>query len=250
MVETIVTIANSLLDNIDMIIDAGIQLLIGLADGLMNALPKLIEKAPEIIEKLVMAITNNVPKIIQAGITLIIKLGEGLIKAIPQLISKIPQIITSLLRGFSNYYSNMGEVGKNLVSGIWEGIKNAKDWLLGKTKEWCGNVLDRIKGFFGIHSPSKVFRDEIGTNLALGLGEGFSNTMKDVSTEMKTSIPTEFDVNSTINKTDISNNLTLENMTSAFVTAIKKMNAQIIIDKDVAGRFVITTVNDELGEVM
>lgn len=250
MVETIVTIANSLLDNIDMIIDAGIQLLIGLADGLMNALPKLIEKAPEIIEKLVMAITNNVPKIIQAGITLIIKLGEGLIKAIPQLISKIPQIITSLLRGFSNYYSNMGEVGKNLVSGIWEGIKNAKDWLLGKAKEWCGSVLDGIKGFFGIHSPSKVFRDEIGTNLALGLGEGFSNTMKDVSTEMKTSIPTEFDVNSTINKTDISNNLTLENMTSAFVTAIKKMNAQIIIDKDVAGRFVITTVNDELGEVM
>lgn len=250
MVETIVTIANSLLDNIDMIIDAGIQLLIGLADGLMNALPKLIEKAPEIIEKLVMAITNNVPKIIQAGITLIIKLGEGLIKAIPQLISKIPQIITSLLRGFSNYYSNMGEVGKNLVSGIWEGIKNAKDWLLGKAKEWCGSVLDGIKGFFGIHSPSKVFRDEIGTNLALGLGEGFSNTMKDVSTEMKTAIPTEFDVNSTINKTDISNNLTLENMTSAFVTAIKKMNAQIIIDKDVAGRFVITTVNDELGEVM
>ena len=250
MVNTVVTIVESLLDNIDMIIDAGIQLLIGLADGLMNALPKLIEKAPEIIEKLVMAITNNVPKIIQAGITLIIKLGEGLIKAIPQLISKIPQIITSLLRGFSNYYSNMGEVGKNLVSGIWEGIKNAKDWLLGKAKEWCGNVLDGIKGFFGIHSPSKVFRDEIGTNLALGVGEGFSNTMKDVSTEMKTSIPTEFDVNSTINKTDISNNLTLENMTSAFVTAIKKMNAQIIIDKDVAGRFVITTVNDELGEVM
>ncbi len=250
MVDTVITIADSLLDNIDMIIDAGIQLLIGLADGLMNALPKLIEKAPEIIEKLVMAITNNVPKIIQAGITLIIKLGEGLIKAIPQLISKIPQIITSLLRGFTNYYSNMGEVGKNLVSGIWEGIKNAKDWLLGKTKEWCGNVLDGIKGFFGIHSPSKVFRDEIGTNLALGVGEGFSNTMKDVSTEMKTSIPNEFDVNSTINKTDISNNLTLENMTSAFVTAIKKMNAQIIIDKDVAGRFVITTVNDELGEVM
>ena len=250
MVNTVVTIVESLLDNIDMIIDAGIQLLIGLADGLMNALPKLIEKAPEIIEKLVMAITNNVPKIIQAGITLIIKLGEGLIKAIPQLISKIPQIITSLLRGFSNYYSNMGEVGKNLVSGIWEGIKNAKDWLLGKAKEWCGNVLDGIKGFFGIHSPSKVFRDEIGTNLALGVGEGFSNTMKDVSTEMKTAIPTEFDVNSTINKTDISNNLTLENMTSAFVTAIKKMNAQIIIDKDVAGRFVITTVNDELGEVM
>jgi phage-related protein len=250
IVETVITITNSLLDNIDMIIDAGIQLLIGLADGLMNALPQLIEKAPEIIEKLVQAITNNLPKIVQAGVTLIIKMGEGLIKAVPQLISKIPQIVTSLVKGFANFDSNMKDVGKNLVSGIWEGIKNAKDWLLGKAKEWCGSVLDGIKGFFGIHSPSKVFRDEIGTNLALGLGEGFSNTMKDVSTEMKTAIPTEFDVTSTINRTDTSNKLTLENMTSAFVTAIKKMNAQIIIDKDIAGRFVITTVNDELGEVM
>ncbi len=250
IVETVITIADSLLDNIDMIIDAGIQLLIGLAGGLMNALPKLIEKAPEIIEKLVMAITNNVPKIIQAGITLIIKMGEGLIKAVPQLISKIPEIVGALLKGFANFNSNMKDIGKNLVSGIWEGIKNAKDWLLGKVKDWCRNVLSGIKGFFGIHSPSKVFRDEIGTNLALGVGEGFSNTMKDVSAEMKTAIPTELDVTSTINKADTSNNLTLENMTNAFVTAIKKMNAQIIIDKDIAGRFVITTVNNELGEAM
>lgn len=249
-IESLITVTTTLLDNIDLLVDSGIELILALADGLITALPQLIEKAPAIIEKLVMAITNNLPKIIQAGITLVIKLGEGLIRAIPQLISKIPQIVSSLVRGFVNYYSNMGEVGKNLVSGIWEGIKNAKDWLLGKAKEWCGSVLDGIKGFFGIHSPSKVFRDEIGTNLALGLGEGFSNTMKDVSTEMKTAIPTEFDVTSTINRTDTSNKLTLENMTSAFVTAIKKMNAQIIIDKDIAGRFVITTVNDELGEVM
>ena len=249
-INVVFELGNELLDNFDVIVDTGIQLISSLIFGIVDALPQLIEKAPEIIEKLVMAITNNLPKIIQAGVTLIIKMGEGLIKAVPQLISNIPQIIASLVRGFTNYYSNMGEVGKNLVSGIWDGIKNAKDWLLGKAKEWCGSVLDGIKGFFGIHSPSKVFRDEIGTNLALGLGEGFSNTMKDVSTEMKTAIPTEFDVTSTINRTDTSNRLTLENMTSAFVTAIKKMNAQIIIDKDVAGRFVITTVNDELGEVM
>lgn len=250
IVETVVTIANSLLDNIDMIIDAGMQLLIGLAEGLINALPQLIDKIPIIIDKLITTITNNLPKIIQTGITLIIKLGEGLIRAIPQLISKIPQIISSLVNGFKNYFSNMAEVGKNLVSGVWEGIKNAKDWLLEKVKEWCGNVLDGIKGFFGIHSPSRVFRDEIGTNLALGVGEGFSNTMKDVSAEMKTAIPNEFDIISTVNKNEVSNSFTLESMTGAFVTAIKNLNAQIVIDKDVAGRFIITSVNERLGEVM
>ena len=249
-INVVFELGDELLNNFDVIIDTGIQLISSLIFGIVDSLPKLIEKAPEIIEKLVMAITNNLPKIVQAGFSLIIELGQGLIKAVPQLIGKIPQIIGSLVKGFANFDTNMKDVGKNLVSGIWEGIKNAKDWLLGKAKEWCGSVLDGIKGFFGIHSPSKVFRDEIGTNLALGLGEGFSTTMKDVSTEMKTAIPTEFDVTSTISRIDTSNKLTLENMTGAFVTAIKKMNAQILIDKDVAGRFVITTVNDKLGEVM
>ena len=159
--------------------------------------------------------------------------------------------MTSVLNGFKNYFSNMHDVGKNLVSGIWEGIKNAKNWLLDKVKEWCGNILNGIKGFFGIHSPSKVFRDEIGTNLALGVGEGFSDTMKEVSNDMSASIPKEFDINSTVTKVDTtSSQLTLENITGAFVTAVKNLNAQVIIDKDVAGRFVITSVNSKFGEVM
>lgn len=250
IIDAVLLMTTTLLDNIDMIIDAGIKLLIGLADGLINALPNLIDKIPVIIDKLIMAITNNLPKIVESGILLMSKLGLGIVKAIPQLISKIPQIIFSLVRGFANYFSNMHEVGKNLVSGIWEGIKNAKDWLLGKVKEWCGNILNGIKAFFGIHSPSKVFKDEIGTNLALGVGEGFSDTMKTVSNDMSASIPTEFDINSTVTKADTSNQLTLENITKSFVTAVKNLDAQIIIDKDVAGRFVITSVNNKFGEVM
>ena len=249
-INSLITLTTTILDNIDLIINSGIELILALAEGLINALPQLIDKIPVIIEKLIMAITNNLPKIVEMGVTLIIKLAVGLIKAIPQLISKIPQIISSLVRGFANYFSNMHDVGKNHVSGIWEGIKNAKDWLLGKIKEWCGNILNGIKAFFGIHSPSKVFKDEIGTNLALGVGEGFSDKMKAVSNDMSASIPKEFDVNSTVTKVDASSQLTLENITGAFVTAVKNLNAQVIIDKDVAGRFVITSVNSKFGEVM
>lgn len=84
----VVLMVETLLDNIDLIIDAGIQLIIGLADGLIAALPQLIDKIPVIIDKLINAIVNNLPKLIEMGITLIVKLAEGLIKAIPQLISK------------------------------------------------------------------------------------------------------------------------------------------------------------------
>ena len=236
MIDAVILIVDTLLDNIDLIIDAGIQLLIGLAEGLINALPQLIDKIPVIIEKLINAITNNLPKLVEMGITLIVKLAVGLIKAIPQLISKIPEIIGSLVRGFSNYFSNMSEVGKNLVSGIWEGIKNAKNWILGKVKEWCSNILDGIKGFFGIHSPSKVFKDEIGTNLALGLGDGFSNEMQNVTEQMQNSIPTQFEISTKgniINNTNTNTSkvdMLIDMLNNYLPQLITASNRQLVLD--------------------
>ncbi len=189
--EIILTLVDSLLGNIDQLIDTGINLIISLAEGIINALPRLIEKAPIIISKLITAICNNFPKILATGVDLIIKLAVGLIQAIPQLVSKIPQIITAIVNGLKEGMSSIVEVGKNMIEGIWNGIRNAKDWLLDKVKDWCGSVLDGIKGFFGIHSPSTVFRDEVGKFLALGVGEGFEKNIGAVYKKMKASVDFE-----------------------------------------------------------
>lgn len=274
MVNAVVTMVETLLDNIDLIIDAGIQLLMGLADGLINALPDLIDKIPEIIDKLIVAITDNLPKIIKAGITLTIKLAEGLIKAIPQLVSKIPQIITSLLNGLANGFAkliNMGgqllgkvkdgitngitgmlDIGKNIVQGLWNGINNAKDWVLDKIKGFGESVLNGIKSFFGIHSPSTVFRDEIGGNLAKGIGIGFENEMNSVNQEIQKALPTDLDVSSSVNiSKNISNRIddvyqstdSLMNTTS-FVDALKEAleGMAFKIDGDKFGELIVDDV--------
>ena len=221
IVDVVITMVDTLLDNIDLIIDAGIQLLIGLTDGLIEALPKLIERIPEIIDKLVQAIVNNLPKIIEAGITLIVKLAEGLIQAIPQLNSKIPQIILSLINGIVSYYGKLCElgknllgkvkdgivsgitgmldVGKNMVKGLWDGINNAKDWILDKIKGFGKSILNGVKGVFGIHSPSRVFRDEIGVNMAKGIGIGFQQEMANVNDTIQRALPTDLDLSTKVN---------------------------------------------------
>lgn len=252
MVEAVAGIAETLIDNIDTIVDAGIDLIIGLADGLIAALPKLIERAPVIIDKLVTKLTDPdmIGRIIQAAGRLISELAIGLIQAIPKLLANIPQIINSIAKGLLNGIADLRDVGKNLLKGLWEGMSGIKDWLWDKVKGMLNGLTDKIKGFFGIHSPSTLFKNEIGENLALGLGEGFTDTMKNVSDDMQNSIPTEFDMNTTVTRTDETSQLTLENITGAFVTAVKNLNAQVIIDKDVAGRFVITSVNNKFGEVM
>lgn len=184
IIDAVLLLAETLIDNIDLIIDAGIALLLGLADGLIVALPRLIEKIPVIIEKLLTAITNNLPKLLQAGVQLLVKLAAGLIQAIPQLVSKIPQIITSIVNAFKNYRSNMLDVGKDLIRGLWDGIKNMGSWIAKKIKGFSGDVLSGIKDFFGIHSPSRVMADVVGKNLALGIGEGFTDNIGAVNDEI------------------------------------------------------------------
>lgn len=266
MIDAVVTMVDTLLDNIDLIIDAGIQLLIGLADGLIEALPKLIDRIPEIIDKLIMAITDNLPKIIMAGVELTIKLALGIVKAIPNLVSAIPKLITSLVTGIANYYSqlfNKGkellgkikdgiingiskipEVGKNLVQGLWNGINNAKDWVLDKIKGFGKSILNGIKGIFGIHSPSTVFRDEIGSNLAKGIGVGFEDEMSNVNDTIQKSLPTDFDISSNL---DLSSNLNTNSnindpvsLINALQEALEGMSFKI--DGDKFGELIINDV--------
>lgn len=178
LVDIVLYMAEKLLDNIDKIVDAAIQLMIGLAEGLVKAIPKIVAKAPIIISKLVSAIARNLPKLLQAGIDLIVMLGKGLIQAIPQLITNIPKIASSIIDGLGDALKGIGEVGKNLITGLWNGISNAKDWIVEKVKGFGDSVLSTLKDFFGIHSPSRVMRDQIGKNLALGVAEGITKNKK------------------------------------------------------------------------
>lgn len=243
MVDAVLLMVETLLDNLDLLIDVAIDLIMALADGLLKALPRLIDKIPIIINKLITAITNNLPKLIEMGIELTLKLAVGLIKAIPQLIAKIPQIISSLVSGLMNGVGKLGEVGLNLVKGLWNGIKDATGWILEKIKGFGKSILNGIKSFFGIHSPSTVFKDEVGKNLALGVGEGFADTMADVSADMQNAIPTEFDasigtnINMASGQTQMS---TFDMMVSAFKTALT--DVKVVMDDREMGGFVTNTV--------
>lgn len=239
MIDAVILMVETLLDNIDLIIDAGINLIMSLADGLIKALPKLIDKIPVIIDKLVMAITNNMPKIIEMGIKLTIQLSIGIIKAIPQLVSKVPQIITSLVNGLKNGLGKMATIGKDLIKGLWNGIKDMTGWIMGKIKGFGSSILKGIKGVFGIHSPSTVFRDEVGKNLAFGIGEGFSGEMANISKEMQNAIPREFDtnINAKIGTSSIS---TYDMMISALKVALS--DVKVVMDDREMGTFVTNTV--------
>lgn len=97
-------------------------------------------------------------------------------KSIQDAIDNVKKKITGIKDDIVDFFSDakdwLFDAGENLLQGVWDGIKGAKDWLIeqcGKIKDW---VVDGVKGFFGIGSPSKVMRDEIGKWLPEGIAVG------------------------------------------------------------------------------
>lgn len=185
IVEAVILMAETLIKNVDMIIDAGISLLEGLVKGILSALPKLIAAVPEIIDTLFNKLMDNLPKLLTAGVNLLVELANGLIKAIPQLLSKLPEIISNIVRGLlTDGIPALIEAGGQLLAGLFKGMLDPS--VIWENIKSVGNsILSGIKSFFGIHSPSKLFRDEIGAYLgegmALGIGDGFNEEIQGVN---------------------------------------------------------------------
>ena len=157
-----------------------------------------MEALPQIITTIIEFITSNLPAIIEMGITLIVQLAAGLIKAIPQLLAALPQIIAAIVSGLGSAVGSVMQIGIDIVKGLWEGIKSMGKWLSDAVGNFFGGIVSGVKGLLGIHSPSTVFAG-IGSNMGEGIGIGFLDAMNGVEKDMQRAIPTEFDVNATVN---------------------------------------------------
>lgn len=65
---------------------------------------------------------------------------------------------------------NPDSIGTNIVEGVVAGISNID--MFENVKETFNGFVDKVKGFFGINSPSTLMRDEIGVNLIDGIISG------------------------------------------------------------------------------
>lgn len=159
------------------ILQQGVEVLNNFVDGLIGAIPDFVAKLPQVITAFVNFVVSNLPTILQSGVDILTNLVEGIISAIPQLVAALPQIIEAIVSGIGSLMGNILDVGRSIVEGVWQGITNAGSWLVGKITGWFDGVVGSVKRFLGINSPSRVFADQVGANMALGVGEGFADEM-------------------------------------------------------------------------
>lgn len=83
------------------------------------------------------------------------------------------QFVSNIVSGLSGLAGRVMSVGSDIVHGIWSGISGAAGWLMNQISGFANNIVSGIKGFFGIASPSKVMRDQVGKYLAEGVAVGW-----------------------------------------------------------------------------
>lgn len=175
--DVITNLVTAIIANMPKILEAGVEITMALADGLIKALPELIAAIPNLILGIVQGIIDNLPEIIMAGPKIIAALATGLIEAIPDIVMVIPQLIRSIVDTFLSF--DWGSIGKNIVDGIKNGFVNMWNSFKQTVENVFTGLVDGVKSFLGIASPSKVFAG-IGGYMAEGLGQGFDKEFSNV----------------------------------------------------------------------
>lgn len=171
----ITNFVSGLLSSLPSVLQSGVQMILRLVDGIINNLPAIISAAAQAIARFIASIASNLPQIIATGNKIIVELAVGLVKAIPNLVSKIPQIISAIKDAFLSV--DWLSVGINIIKGIASGVAAAAGELVDAAVSAATNALNWVKDKLGIHSPSRVFRDQVGKNMALGIGVGFEDNI-------------------------------------------------------------------------
>lgn len=259
--EIVDKIVEVIMNNLPKILAAALYIIVELAKGLILNLPTLMKNVYIIPQKIYEWIKNKKNDLLNAGKDMLANLISGLFENISNLKTKAGEIVGKLKDWLIGAVSKMKDAGKDLINGMWNGITEKWDKLKGKVESFGSGIVGKFKKVFGIGSPSKVFKNEIGHWLAEGIDVGFTETMEDVTKDMTNAIPVnqlandvsgalkslnagiESSINPTINPS-IAYESNYQMMAEVFKEVLGEMKVEL--DDREMGKFIDKTVVNEV----
>ena len=128
---------------------------------------------------------NNVVKFISQLPGRLLSIISSVLSALARWVSQMKQkgtqgaksLANAVINGLKSLPSKMASVGKAIVNGVWRGIQNARSSFYSKVKSFFSGIVRAAKGALGIHSPSKVFEEEVGAEIPPGAEKGIEKKM-------------------------------------------------------------------------
>ncbi len=163
--------------NSDEVAAAGVELVIAFSEAMLKVTAKLADVGLSLVVSLAQYLVNNASRLGPVALNLVVQFVNGLISGRVKFARAAREMIDELIGKLkTNITSKIPEVGKQLVTGLINGIRASGSRLKGYLRTWANDIVSQVKHFFGIHSPSTVFRDQVGQNIGLGMEEGIAST--------------------------------------------------------------------------
>lgn len=187
-IQTIITTVMNIINGIITTVLAALQ---GNWDGVWTGIQNTAIRVWNGIQNNVTAAINAVSGVISAVMNSISSTWSGIWDTVKNLATNAWNGITNAVRNgvnnvantvngiggkikgaFSNAGSWLVSAGNNIIQGLINGIKGAIGNAVAAVKGAASSIVNAAKGALGIHSPSRVFRDEVGKMIPAGLGVG------------------------------------------------------------------------------
>lgn len=142
--------------------------------------PKILENVQtwfsELPEKIRTAISTTIDKVKIWADETYNKFKEEIPHILEDVANWFSELPQKILDAISLVYNTINNIGKFILDGIFDGFAGLKN----KIDEFVNNFVSGFKDGFDIHSPSKLFRDQVGVFLGEGIVEGLSEGIKGI----------------------------------------------------------------------
>jgi tape measure domain-containing protein len=145
-------------------------------NGIKNVVTAGLNSVSDIISSVLGVISNTWSNIWNSVKNIASNAWNGIINSVRNGVNNVANTVNGIGGKIRNAFSNAGSwlvsAGNNIIQGLINGIKGAIGNAVAAVKGAASSIINAAKGALGIHSPSRVFRDEVGKMIPAGLGVG------------------------------------------------------------------------------
>lgn len=190
LTESLIKVVGSLLVALGKSLPAFLKILGNLGSNIIELFVNIGKNVATAISTGISSIKKTVSSWIDNVKSVLGSLKDKVISGFITVKDKVFSFVSDTLSKLGELPSKMVDIGRSAIEGIIRGVKNTVSKAVNAVKDAGKAILNGIKNSLGIHSPSSVFADVVGKNMALGIEEGFSREMAQVSKDMQAEIPT------------------------------------------------------------
>lgn len=169
----VMSIVSALVSNMPTLINGFIMLFAAFVQALPQIISAIIQVLPQMVAAIVSALIQASPQLFQTAKDMFSQFVQGIGNMIGNVRSKASEIAEGAKSAVTDALAGMASIGSNAIEGLINGMSDMVGWAIEKVKGFGSSIISGLKDFLGIHSPSRLFRDEVGKFMAMGVVEGF-----------------------------------------------------------------------------